>query len=448
MPAMGLSAISRKYRLGAKSGLLAGSYKCFVFLDIVLRRCFRRYPGPPPAVILGDNRYKNCNGVVSSILKCRRIILSGMRPFSARFLPLLLSLALTACTQAQKSADPASLKLPDGFHISVFAQADSARMMVFSPGGVLLLSEPEERKVVALPDPKHTGKAERSAVVVDSLTEPHGLAFYKGKLYVAERDRVRSYDWDETNLRASNPKMLTDLPGRGGHSTRTILFHKEKMYVSTGSSCNVCIEKDPRRAAVAQFNPDGTGMKIFAKGLRNAVGMAVNPKTDTIWVTVNGRDNLGDDIPPEVINDLGQNGGDFGWPYCYGDRIPDRNFTPPGDDRCQSMIPPKVQMLAHSAPLGLAFSEGTAFPSEYRNNIFVAFHGSWNRSVPTGDKVVRIKLDEKGQPAGGVEDFITGWQNERGKRSGRPAGIIFGEDGSMYVSDDKAGLVYRVTYGK
>ena len=366
-----------------------------------------------------------------------------------RLVPILFALLLTACTRAQNAgSDLGHLKLPDGFHIAVFAQADSARMMVFSPGGVLLVSEPDEGSVVALPDLKHTGKAGRSAVVVDSLTEPHGVAFYHGKLYVAERDKVRSYDWDEANLRASNPKLLTDLPGRGGHATRTLLFHKDKMYVSAGSSCNVCVEKDPRRATVMEFNPDGSGMKIFAKGLRNAVGMAVNPKTGTVWVTVNGRDNLGDDLPPEVINDLGQNGGDFGWPYCYGDRVPDSHFTKAGDDRCKSVIPPKVQIQAHSAPLGLAFNGGTAFPSEYRNNIFVALHGSWNRSVPTGAKVVRVKLDDKGQPVGGAQDFITGWQDASGKRWGRPAGIVFGADGAMYVSDDHAGLIYRVTWGK
>ena len=366
-----------------------------------------------------------------------------------RCVRFFLIFLLTIGTQAQQASfDSGRLKLPQGFHIAVFAQADSARMMVFSPGGVLLVSEPEEGTVVALPDPKHTGKAERSVVVVDKLTEPHGLAFYQGKLYVAERDKVRSYDWDETNLRATNPKFLTDLPGRGGHSTRTVLFHKDKMYVSTGSSCNACVEQDPRRAAVTEFNPDGSGMKIFGKGLRNAVGMAVNPKTDTVWATVNGTDNLGDDLPPDVIDDLGQNGGDFGWPYCYGDRVPDTKFNNTTADRCKDMILPKVKMQAHSAPLGLAFYESSGFPAEYRNNIFVAFHGSWNRSVPTGDKVVRVKLDDKGQPVGGAQDFITGWQDEKGKRSGRPVGIAFGADGAMYVSDDQAGLIYRVTSGK
>ena len=356
--------------------------------------------------------------------------------------------------RAEKTGfDLARLKAPPGFHISVFAEeVDGARMMAFSPGGVLLVSESGEGKVVALPDPKHAGKAERTVDVLSGLNEPHGLAFYEGKLYVAENDKVRRYDWDEANLRTSNPKALADLPAGGGHSTRSLVFNGGKMYVSAGSSCNVCIEKDPRRAAVMEFAPDGSDRKIFAKGLRNAVGLAVNPKTDTVWVTVNGRDWLGDDLPPEVIVDLGKDGGDAGWPYCYGDRVPDSKFTKPGDNRCKNVIAPKVQMQAHSAPLGLAFYEGSEFPREYRNNIFVAFHGSWNRSVPTGYKIVRVKLDDKGQPQGDAEDFITGWlapgETKKGRWMGRPVGIVFGSDGAMYVSDDAGGVIYRVTYAK
>jgi glucose/arabinose dehydrogenase len=365
----------------------------------------------------------------------------------------LLPFLLTFLSYAEKAPfNLTQLKMPAGFHIAVFAQVDGPRMLTFSPGGVLLVSASSEGKVVALPDARHAGKPERVVTVLSDLNEPHGLAIYEGKLYVAENDKVRRYDWDEANLRATNPKTIADLPRDGGHSTRTILFHGGKMYVSAGSSCNVCIERDPRRAAVMEFNPDGSGQRIFAKGLRNAVGMAVNPKTDTVWVTVNGRDWLGDDLPPEVIVDLGKNGGDAGWPYCYGDRIPDSNFTKPGDDRCRSVIPPKVQMQAHTAPLGLAFYEGSMLPPEYRNNIFVALHGSWNRNVPTGYKVVRVKIDDKGQPQGGAEDFITGWlapgETKRGRWMGRPVDIGFGPDGSMYVSDDSGNVIYRVTYGK
>jgi len=375
----------------------------------------------------------------------------------SRTAKLTCALALLACgSLAHAEKIPFSLsrlQVPDGFRISVFADnIDSARMMIFSPAGVLLVSEAGEGKVVALPDTKHTGKADRTVTVLSGLNEPHGLAFYQGELYVAENDKVRSYDWDEANLRASNPKKLADLPSGGGHSTRSILFHNGKMYVSAGSSCNVCVEKDPRRATVMQFNPDGSGQKIFAKGLRNAVGLALNPKTDTVWVTVNGRDWLGDDLPPETIYDLGKDGGDAGWPYCYGDRVPDSNFTKPGDDRCNSVLEPKVQMQAHSAPLGLAFYQGTQFPSEYQNNLFVAFHGSWNRSVPTGYKVVRVKLDSNGQPQGAAQDFITGWippgETKKGRWMGRPVGIVFGSDGSMYLSDDTGGVIYRINYTK
>jgi len=379
-----------------------------------------------------------------------------MRRASIPLLPILLALlAFTDSAHAERTRfDLAPLKAPPGFHIAVFSAAlDTPRMMIFTPGGVLLVSEPNEGKVVALPDPKHAGKAARTVTVLDGLNEPHGLAFYQDKLYVAENDKVRRYEWDEANLRAANPVKLTDLPTGGGHSTRSLLFHGAKMYVSAGASCNVCIEKDPRRAAVMEFNPDGSGQRIFAKGLRNAVGLAVNPKTDTVWVTVNGRDWLGDDLPPETIYDLGKDGGvDAGWPYCYGDRVPDSNFTKAGDDRCKNVIEPKVQMQAHSAPLGLAFYEGMGFPTEYQNNIFVAFHGSWNRSVPTGYKVVRVKLDDKGQPVGGAEDFITGWlapcETKKGRWMGRPVGIVFGGDGAMYLSDDAGGVIYRVTYAK
>ncbi len=372
--------------------------------------------------------------------------------FALFLLPLMLIGSDLA--QAEKTPfDLAQLKTPAGFHISVFADnIDSARMMIFTPGGVLLVSESGEGKVVALPDSKHTGKAERTVDVLSGLNEPHGLAFYQGKLYVAENDKVQSYDWDEASLKASNPKKLADLPTGGGHSTRSILFHGGKMYISAGSSCNVCIEKDSRRATVMEFNPDGSGQKIFAKGLRNAVGVALNPKTDTVWVTVNGRDWLGDDLPPETVYDLGKDGGDGGWPYCYGDRVPDSNFTKPGDGRCNAVLEPKVQMQAHSAPLGLAFYQGSQFPSEYQNNIYIAFHGSWNRSVPTGYKIVRVKLDDKGQPQGGAQDFITGWlapgETKKGRWMGRPVGIVFGSDGTMYVSDDSGGVIYRVTYTK
>jgi len=183
-----------------------------------------------------------------------------------RGLLVLLPFLLASFSHADQSPfDLKQLKAPDGFHIAVFANVDGPRMLTFTPGGVLLVSESGEGKVVALPDPKQTGKAERVVEVLTGLNEPHGIAFFEGKLYVAENDKVRRYDWDEANLRATNPKKITDLPTGGGHSTRSLLFHNGKMYVSAGSSCNVCIEKDPRRATVMEFSPDGTGQKIFCE---------------------------------------------------------------------------------------------------------------------------------------------------------------------------------------
>jgi glucose/arabinose dehydrogenase len=322
-------------------------------------------------------------------------------------------------------------------------------MMTWTPGGVLLVSETDDGSVVALPDPQKTGKALRSVTVVSGQRGPHGIAFHDGKLYVANENAVLRFDWDESQLKASSPQKIADLPSGRGHGTRSIVFGNGKLYVSTGSSCNVCVEKEPARAAVLEMNPDGSGSRVFARGLRNSVGVTWNEKTGSVWAVDNGTDNLGDDLPPEELNDLSK-GGDFGWPYCYGNRVPDTKFG--GDQaRCQNTVPAKVEMQAHSAPLSVAFNNGSMFPAEYRNNIFIAFHGSWNRSIPTGYKIVRIKLNANGEPEGGAQDFITGWLPPGARNNndvfGRPVGVLFGPDGSLYVSDDGAGVIYRVTYG-
>jgi len=273
------------------------------------------------------------------------------------------------------------------------------------------------------------------------------MAFHDGKLYVAETNRTARYDWNEQTLKATNPQVITKTP-TGGHSTRTILFAPNgKLYLSIGSSCNVCVEKDQRRATVLEMNPDGSNERVFARGLRNAVGLTWNDKTGSIWTTENGRDMLGDDLPPEEVNDLGKNGGDFGWPYCYGSKLANPEYK--DVKRCASTIAPAVEMQAHSAPLGLAFNRGPMFPAEYKDDLFVAFHGSWNRSIPTGYKVVRIHwTGDKPQ----VQDFITGWlppnANSRDGLMGRPVGVTFAQDGAMFVTDDESGTIYRVTYSK
>jgi glucose/arabinose dehydrogenase len=361
----------------------------------------------------------------------------------------LMLLSIVACAQV----DVNKLHVPPGFHIAIFADTQSQpRLMTWSPGGVLMAASADEGTVIAMPDPQHTNRAQRVLTVLKDLNGPNSLQFHNGKLYVAEVTRVVRYDWDEANLRASNPQKIADLPSSGGgHMTRTILFANGKMYVSVGSSCNVCVEKDPRRAAVLEFNDDGSGQRIFASGLRNAVGLAFDPRTGTVWASDNGRDWLGDNLPPDEVNNLGKNGGDFGFPYCYGNRVPDLKFSSDAASKCAKTIPPVVDLPAHSAPLGIAFNEGSMFPADYRGNLFVAYHGSWNRSIPTGYKVVRIKLDSNSKPEG-IEDFATGWLPPGAtlitRKMGRPVGVLFGSDGSLYISDDRSGAIYRVTYGR
>jgi glucose/arabinose dehydrogenase len=220
------------------------------------------------------------------------------------------------------------------------------------------------------------------------------------------------------------------------------------MYVTIGSTCNICAERSSDRAAVMRFNEDGTNGRVFSSGLRNAVGIAVNPMTNQIWVTQNERDNIEPDhenLPPEEINIL-QDGGDYGWPYCYGNKIPspDKDFHEPA--RCERTIPPALEMQAHSAPLGITFLDrATMFPADWRGDALVAFHGSWNRAMPTGAKVVRIRVHD-GKPVS-YEDFITGWQGPNGRRWGRPVDVMVYTDGSLLISDDAAGSIYRVTRG-
>jgi glucose/arabinose dehydrogenase len=216
------------------------------------------------------------------------------------------------------------------------------------------------------------------------------------------------------------------------------------MVVSVGSSCNVCVEDDPRRAAVLIYTgADAKGERVFARGLRNAVGLAVHPITGELWATNNGRDLMGDDLPPEAIY-IVRDGLDYGWPRCHNGTIVDPDHG--GADACQGVAVPVVNMQAHSAPLGLAFYTGTAFPPAYRGDLFIAFHGSWNRSEPTGYEVVRLPLDGN-RPRGPLEDFATGWLDAaRRTASGRPVGLAVGPDGALYVSDDKAGMIYRISY--
>lgn len=349
------------------------------------------------------------------------------------------------------------LALPAGFSISVFAKnLGDPRAMIEGPDGLILVSLPKQGKVVALADADADGKADAPIPVASGLDHPHGLATRcdeKGcKLYVGETTRLDVFDYDTSTHKASNRTKLAALPGGGGHSTRSLLFlpppNDRQLLVSIGSSCNVCRENDERRAAIYVLDTDNGDFRAYAKGLRNSVFMALNPATHQIWATEMGRDLLGDDLPPDEINIISE-GDNYGWPICYGQNIHDTQFDKNTTIRTPCMetlaTPSHIDLQAHSAPLGLAFFPKEGWPNEFQNNLLVAFHGSWNRSAPTGYKVVRFKLDSQGN-ARTPEDFIAGWLTEKGGALGRPVDILIQPNGTLFISDDKAGLIYKMTY--
>ena len=339
------------------------------------------------------------------------------------------------------------LRVPAGFRVSYFAQnVDGVRFMTVGPDGAIYASQPGKGRIIRLADANRDGVADSVSVVVTGLKQPHGLAFHAGALYVANTDGVVRVTLGSNMVANGTPVYVNNYPAAGGHWTRTIVFGKDSaMYVSVGSSCNLCVESTPERAAVLRFNEDGSGKRVFASGLRNAVGLAVNPTTGAVWASQNERDNLAPDhenLPPEELNIL-VDGGDYGWPYCYSDRVPNPEYH--DQARCATTIPPALKMQAHSAPLGISFLAGaSSFPAEYRSDLLVAFHGSWNRSTPTGAKVIRVHV-VNGKPTS-AEDFITGWQDESGKRWGRPVDVVVAADGSVLVSDDGSGSIYRITH--
>ena len=367
-----------------------------------------------------------------------------VRGVPTRLAALALTLLAVAAPAAAQSGP--TLKVPPGFAIDVFAdKVGSVRFMAVDPAGTLLVSEPSAGRVLALPDKDGNGKADAVKVVVTGLDQPHGLAFRDGALTIAETSRVQRFAYDPGAMKASRPTLLARLPSGGGHWTRTVIYGPDgAMYVSVGSSCNVCRESDPRRAAILRYNPDGSGERLFSTGLRNAVGLAIHPQTGALWATVNERDWRGDDVPPDYVTEV-RDGSRHGWPDCMtvrGRVMVDTSFTKSA--RCDDVAPPTLEIQAHSAPIGLAFYTGTRFPEEYRGNLFVAYRGSWNRTVPTGYKIVRIRFHD-GHPAGAPEDFATGWL-EGTSAWGRPVDLVAGRDGALYLSDQGAGRIYRIAY--
>lgn len=364
-----------------------------------------------------------------------------------------LGISVTTTTYYQQGP----LTLPKGFSISVFAEnLDAPRVITHAPNGGLLVSEPKLGRVVKIQDQDGDGKAEFKKVVISGLQEPHGLLVKctsktECDLYIAETNQVGLYDYDFVTDTANNKRKIMDLPSGDGHWTRTIIEtpldgkDTTELLVSVGSSCNVCEETNERRAKILIANLDGTNVREYAAGLRNAVFMAIHPVDGNIWVTENSRDQLGDDLPPDEINII-KSGADYGWPICYGNNIHDTNFDKKQyiQDPCTGKQPPHIEIQAHSAPLGLAFIPEEGYPEHMWYNLLVAYHGSWNRTEPTGYKIVRYRLDAQGNMLG-QEDFISGWLSSDGVL-GRPVDILVESGGTIYISDDKAGVVYRVIY--
>ncbi len=341
------------------------------------------------------------------------------------------------------------IELPEGFTMSVYAQdIPGARILRFSRTGDLLVSFPSSGKILILGrDRSGDGRADGHRVLMENLNGPNGLDFFEDWLYVAEEDaigRVR-FDHETGTLAGDYVRLITGLPGGGNHWKKTLRFGPDDMlYVSTGSSCNVCIEEDARRAALLRFHPEGGDGEIFASGLRNSAGFDWSPMDGAIYATDNGRDLLGDDFPPCELNRV-EKGGHYGWPWANGKRIPDPDFGTGRDEIIARTVAPVHEFRAHNAPLGIVFVRGETFPEEYRGAAIVALHGSWNRTEKDGYKVVSLHRNENG---GFTErDFVSGFLKDD-HVIGRPAEVTEGPDGAIYISDDYAGAVYRVAWGE
>ncbi len=349
----------------------------------------------------------------------------------------------------------AVLRMPKGFNIGVFAEGEFKypRWMALAPNGDVFVADSYANSVIVLRDSNNDGKADQRFVFSDKLSQPFGMAFWNDWFYVANTDSVVRFKYKPGQTEAgADPEKLIELT-RGGynqHWTRNILFSPDgkKLFVSIGSSGNYDPETDERRAAISVYNPDGSGHRVFAGGLRNPIGLAFNPKTQELWTAVNERDRLGDDLVPDFVTSV-EEGGFYGYPYSYIGKNPEPRLNGARPDLVAKAIVPDVLVTSHSAALGMVFNEGNMFPREYFGDAFVAFHGSWNREKLTGYKIIRIDFDDNGKLKNqGYEDFITGWlpSEDSNEVWGRPVGLLMLADGSMLITDDGAKKIWRVTY--
>jgi len=366
---------------------------------------------------------------------------------SKRLRLIAAGLGLLAWLPLASALDLSRLQLPPGFHISLYAeQLPDARQLALGARGTLFVGTREAGRVYAAVDANHDNVAERVSTIAEGLPMPSGVAFRDGALFVAARDRVLRYVDIESRLDAppAPQQVVGGLPKADHHGWKFIAFGPDgALYVPIGAPCNICAPDFPF-ASILQVPTQGGKVSAYARGVRNSVGFDWHPITGELWFSDNGRDMLGDDRPPDEINRVSKAGQHFGYPHVHGGEILDAEFG--AGHRVDEFTPPAIKLGAHVAPVGIAFYRGDMFPPAYRNALLVAEHGSWNRSRKSGYRVMVATLEDDGSVIS-YEPFITGWlQGE--ENWGRPVAFATLPDGSLLVSDDQAGVVYRVTYQK
>jgi glucose/arabinose dehydrogenase len=342
-----------------------------------------------------------------------------------------------------------SLRMPEGFHMEVYGRVDNARSMAMSPDGTLFIGNKANGAVYALQDRNKDLKADTLYTIAKDLNMPNGIAFKDGALYVAEINRLWRYDAIEDHL--DDPKatlIYDDFPEDSHHGWKYIGFGPDgKLYVPVGAPCNVCETKDDTYyASIVSMDTDGTHRQVVAKGVRNTVGLTWHPVTGELWFTDNGRDLLGDDLPPCELNRLSAVGQHFGFPYCHAGELLDPEFGK--DKSCENYTSPALKLGPHVAPLGLKFYTGNMFPPAYKNKIIIPEHGSWNRSKNAGHTGHKLSLVTEENGVGiHYETFVDGFLNKSTNTAwGRPVDVLVLEDGSILISDDKSGTIYRMSY--
>ncbi len=358
---------------------------------------------------------------------------------------LILTLSLPASqVGAREALDLDDIDLPSGFAIEVYADVPNARSLTLGEGDVVYVSNRRGTSIYAVVPQRDANP--RVIELASGLATPNGIAYHQGDLYVAQIDRILRFPGIADRLgQKLVPEVLhVELPAEKHHGWRYIDFGPDgKLYVAIGAPCNICDRGAEGFAHIIRMNPDGTQREVYAEGVRNSVGFTWHPETGELWFTDNGRDWLGDDSPPCELNHAPQPGMHFGYPYCHGSDVLDPDFGE--GKRCEDYTAPAQELGPHVAPLGLAFYTGEMFPPEYQGQIFIAEHGSWNRSKKIGYRIMQVSLED-GAPAS-YEPFAEGWLH-RDSVYGRPVDLLVLSDGSMLVSDDYAGKIYRISYEK